>query len=135
MSSPTALIRPRRGILPIAPPLTSERLIQRRVYLTWGLLFLNALTFYPGYSFVHIPSIIGKGIAQAALPVALLCALSLNRRLIVRPNVFLCLVTVLVLGAFVPVLQAQHFGTVLRTLRLAGFVAGLLVADAVLGPT
>jgi hypothetical protein len=125
MSSPAALIRPRRGILPTAPPLTSERLIRHRVYLTWGLLFLNALTFYPGYSFVHIPSIIGKGIAQAALPVALLCALSVNRRVIVRPNVFLCLVTVIVLGAFLPILQPQHFGTILRTFRFAGFVAGL----------
>jgi len=104
---------------------TSERLIRRRVYLTWGLLFLNALTFYPGYSFVHIPSIIGKGIAQAALPAALLCALSLNRRVIVRPNVFLCLVTLIVLGAFLPTLQPQHFGTVLRTVRLAEFVVGL----------
>ena len=99
MNSPATLLRPRRGILPAAPPLTSERLIRRRVYLSWGLLFLNALTFYPGYSFIHIPSIIGKGIAQAALPVALLCALSLNRRVMVRPNVFLCLVTLIVLEA------------------------------------
>ncbi len=125
MSSPPTLIRPRRGILLAASPVTSERLIRRRVYLTWGLLFLNALTFYPGYSFVHIPSIIGKGIAQAALPAALLCALSLNRRVIVRPNVFLCLVTLIVLGAFLPTLQPQHFGTVLRTVRLAEFVVGL----------
>ena len=125
MSLPATLLRPRRGILPAAPPLTSERLIRRRVYLSWGLLFLNALTFYPGYSFIHIPSIIGKGIAQGALPVALLCALSLNRRVMVRPNVFLCLVTLIVLGAFLPTLQPQHFGTVLRTFRLAGFVVGL----------
>ena len=125
MSLPATLLRPRRGILPAAPPLTSERLIRRRVYLSWGLLFLNALTFYPGYSFIHIPSIIGKGIAQGALPVALLCALSVNRRVIVRPNVFLCLVTLIVLGAFLPTLQPQHFGTVLRTFRLAGFVVGL----------
>jgi hypothetical protein len=125
MSLPATLLRPRRGILPAAPPLTSERLIRRRVYLSWGLLFLNALTFYPGYSFIHIPSIIGKGIAQGALPVALLCALSLNRRVLVRPNVFLCLVTLIVLGAFLPTLQPQHFGTILRTFRLAGFVVGL----------
>jgi hypothetical protein len=125
MSSPAVLLRPRRGILPTAPPRTSERFIRSRVYLTWSLLFFNTLTFLPGYSFVHIPTFIGKGIAQAALPIALLCALSLNRRVIVRPNVFLCLVTVIVLGAFLPVLQPQHFGTILRTFRLAGFVACL----------
>jgi hypothetical protein len=124
MSSPATLLRPRRGILPAAP-LTSERLIQRRVYLTWGLLFFNALTFYPGISFVHIPSVIGKGVAQAALPFALLSALSLNRKVIVRPNVFLCLVTLIVLGAFLTSFQPQHFGTVLRTFRLAEFVFGL----------
>jgi len=125
MSSPATLLRPRRGILPTAPPLTAERLFRRRVYLAWSLLFFNTLTYLQGYSFVHIPAFIGKGIAQAALPAALLCALSLNRRLIVRPNVFLCLVTLIVLGAFLPTLEPQHFGTILRTLRMAGFVAGL----------
>jgi hypothetical protein len=125
MNSPTALQRPRRGILPTAPPLTDERLFRRRVYLAWGLLFFNALTFYPGYSFLQIPSIVGKGVDQAALPVALLCALSLNRRVRIRPNIFLCLVTLMLLGAFLPVLQPQHFGTILRTLRLAGFIVGL----------
>lgn len=125
MSSQATLVRPRRGIRLAAPPLTGERLIRHRVYLAWSLLFLNALTFYPGYSFVHIPSSIGKGIAQAALPFALLCALSLNRRVVLRPNVLLCLVTLIVLGAFLASLQPQHFGTVFRTFRLAGFVVGL----------
>lgn len=125
MSSSATLIRPRRRILPAAPPLTGERLVQRRVYLAWALMFLNALTWYQGYSFIHVPGIIGKGVAQAALPAALLVILSLNRKLVVRPNVFLCLVTLIVLGAFVPALQPQHFGTILRTFRLAGFVVGL----------
>ncbi len=105
--------------------MTSERLVRHRFYLAWSLLWFNALTFYPGYSFIHIPPTIGKALAQSALPLALVCALSLNRRLIVRPNVFLCLVTLIVLGAFVTSLQPQHVGTVLRTFRLAGFVVGL----------
>jgi hypothetical protein len=125
LSSQATLVRPRRAILSAAPLLTSERRITRRVYLTWGLLYLNALTFYQGYSFIHIPGIIGKGIAQGALPFALLSALSLNRRLIVRPNVFLCLVTLIVIGAVLPAMEPQHFGTILRTFRLAGFVVGL----------
>ena len=100
MSSSATLIRPRRQILPAAPPLTGERLVQRRVQLAWALMFLNALTWYPGYSFIHVPGIIGKGVAQGALPAALLVILSLNRKLVVRPNVFLCLVTLIVVGAF-----------------------------------
>ena len=125
MTSPATLIRPRRGILPTVPPLTRERLRQRRLYLAWALIFLNALTWYPGYSFLHLPAQVGKGIAQAALPAALLCALSMNRRVVIRPNVFLCLVTLIVLGAFLPALEPQHFGTIFRTLRLTGFVVGL----------
>ena len=112
-------------MLSAAPPLTSDRLTRRRLYTAWGLLFFNTLTYMGGYSFVHIPAFIGKGVAQAALPAALLVALSLNRKVIVRPNVFLCLVTLIVVGAFVPTLQPQHFGTILRTFRLAGFVVGL----------
>lgn len=125
MSSPAILVRPRHGILPAAPPLTNERLIRRRVYLTWGLLYFNTLTFFPGVSFIHIPSSIGKGIAQAALPVALLCALSLNRKVLVRPNVFLCLVSLIALETILTTLQPQHVGTIFRTVRLVGFVVCL----------
>jgi O-antigen ligase len=125
MASTATLLRPRRGILPAAPRPTSGRLVRRRVYLTWFLLYFNTLTFFPGVSFLPIPSSVGKAIAQAALPFALLCALSLNRRVILRPNVFLCLVTVVVLGTFLTTLQPQHFGTIYRTFRLAGFVVTL----------
>jgi O-Antigen ligase len=125
MTAQATILRPRRGILPAARLLTSERLFRHRVYLTWSLMYFNALTFYPGYSLVHIPSTLGKGIAQAALPLALLSALSLNRKLIVRPNVFLFLVTLIVLGTILTTLQPEHVGTIFRTLRLAGFVTGL----------
>jgi hypothetical protein len=125
MSSPAILVRPRHGILPAAPPLTNDRLIRRRIYLTWGLLYFNTLTFFPGVSFIHIPSSVGKGIAQAALPVALLCALSLNRKVLVRPNVFLCLVSLIALETILTTLQPEHVGTIFRTARLVGFVVCL----------
>lgn len=127
MSLSVTGVRPRRPVR-LARSRSAEVVeqgVRRRLYVTYGLLFFNALTFYPGISFIHIPSIVGKGLAQAALPVALLMALSLNRRSIVRPNVFLCLVTLLVLGAVFATLQPQHFGTVFRTFRLAGYVATL----------
>ncbi len=125
MSTPATVLRPRRGILPAGPPLTTERLTRRRIYLIWGLLYFNTLTFFPGVSFIPIPSTVGKGIAQAVLPFALLCALSLNRKGIMRPNIFLFLMTLLVIATFLPLLQVHHFGTVYRTFRLAMFVVCL----------
>lgn len=97
----------------------------------WGLLFLNVLTFYPttwtGLPLaVPIPSKVGKVITQGALLGALLAALMLNRRRLIRPNVFLCLVSLLVLDALVAAMEAEHLlGTSYRTARLAMFVAVL----------
>ena len=53
-----------------------ERSVQFRVGLTWALLVLNVLTFYPhtwsGQPLIlPIPSAIGKTITQGALPAAL----------------------------------------------------------------
>jgi hypothetical protein len=124
MSAPAALLHPRRNILPAAP-LTSERRFRHRVYLTYGLLYFNTLTYYPGLSFIHIPSIVGKGIAQATLPFALLCALSLNRNVTIRPNVFLSLVTLQLLGTILTTLQPEHLGTIFRTFRFGEFIAAL----------
>jgi hypothetical protein len=100
------------------------------VGITWALLLLNTLTFYPqtwsgGPLTVPIPSAVGKLITQGALPAALLMALSTNRRLRIRPNVFLCLVSLLVVEAVATITQAPHLGTVYRTGRLAEFVAVL----------
>ena len=60
-------------------------------------------------------------------------ALSLNRRVVVRPNVFLCLVTLLVLGTFITTMQPQHFGTVFRTVPARRVRGRALAADAVVG--
>lgn len=100
-----------------------ERSVRRRLGVAWGLLMLDVM----GYQalLVHVPSAVGKIITQGALPVALLVLLSVNRRVLVRPSVFLCLVTLLPLEAIVTALQPQFFGTVYRTFRLAEFVAAL----------
>jgi hypothetical protein len=100
-----------------------ERSARRRVGLAWGLLVLNTLV-YTG-SLLHVPSVVGKGITQAALPAALLVALTVNRRVVVRPNVFLCLLVLLAAEAIVTSLQPQYFSAVYRTFRFAEFVAAL----------
>ena len=125
MSATVTAVRPQRSLALRAPGDATERRLRRRIYLTYGLFYFNTLTFYPGMSVLHIPSIVGKGLQQGALPVALLMALSLNRKIVIRPNVFLSLLTLLVVGTFISTMQPQHFGTVFRTFRLTEFVAGL----------
>ena len=128
MSSSGIAFRPRRGVTVLSQSQAGERLersVSRRVGIAWGLLFFNTLTFFAHTSVLPIPGIVGKGIAQATLPAALLVVLSINRKAIVRPNVFLCLVTLLVVGTILTTLQPEYFGTVYRTFRYAGFVACL----------
>lgn len=122
-TSPPAAAFRRRRVSSLGPAQARERSIRRRVGTAWGLLVLNALTYYG--SILHIPSAAGKLVTQGALPVALLVALSVNRRVVVRPNVFLCLVSLLFIEALVTTLQPQHVGTVYRCFRLAEFIAVL----------
>ena len=124
MRSSIAVSQPRRDITSTARADARERWAQRRVALAWYLLVLNCLTYFPG-GLVHLPSAVGKGITQGALYVALFVLLTVNRRIILRPNVFLCLVSLLILGALITILQPQHVGTVYRTFRLAAFIAAL----------
>lgn len=124
MSSSVAVSRPRRDVPSLARPDVRERWVQRRVALTWYLLVLNCLTYSSG-GILHLPSAVGKSITQGALYAALFVALTVNRRIILRPNVFLCLVSPLVLGALITSLQPEYVGTVYRTFRLAVFIVVL----------
>jgi len=80
-----------------------------------------------GYSgaLIHIPGFVGKAITQGALPLALLVALTVNRHVVIRPNFFLFLVTLLPIEAVLTALSPQYLGTVYRTFRLIEFVATL----------
>ncbi len=130
MTSAATALRARRTVSPAGTAEARERWARRRACLAWGLLVLNVLTFYhltwSGMPLIlPIPSILGKAITQGSLPGAFLLALSVNRRQIIRPNIFLCLVSLLVVEALITSLQAEHFGTIYRTFRLAGFLATL----------
>ena len=88
----------------MVPAVTHERSVRWRIGLAWGFLVLNVLTFYSTTwdgqpLLLPIPSVLGKLIAQSALPVALLLALTVNRRLVIRPNVFLCLLILMFVEA------------------------------------
>ena len=123
MNSSVVAFRTRRAAPALGPAEARERSIRRRVCVAWGLLVLNSLTYYG--SVFHVPHAVGQLVSQGALPVALLVALTVNRRASVRPNVFLCLVSLLALEAVVTTLQPHHVGTVYRFFRLVEFVAVL----------
>jgi len=125
MSATVTAVRPRRSLTLRASVDATDRRVRRRIYITYGLFYFNTLTFYSGMSVLHIPGVVGKGLQQAALPAGLLMALSLNRKVVIRPNVFLSLVSLLVVGTFITTMQPEHFGTVFRTFRLAEFAVGL----------
>jgi hypothetical protein len=126
MSLSAVALRTRRSAPAQASVDLRERWILRRVGIVWGLLVLNAVTFYPGFPLVvPIPYRLGQLITQGALPLAVVVALTVNRRVIVRRNVFLCLVSLLILDAVVTSLQPGHVGTVYRSFRFAEFVAAL----------
>lgn len=131
MSISVAVPRARtRHLGPVRTAAEMERSVRRRVYLTWGLLSLNVLTFYPSTwsgqpLILPIPSAFGKLVTQGALPAALFMALTINRRKLIRPSISWALYSLIVVEVAVTALQAKHFGTIYRTFRLTTFVATL----------
>ena len=107
-----------------------DRWERRRVGVVWALLILNTLTFFPStYSglplVVPIPSSIGKAITQAALPAALIVALTVNRRMAIRPGMFLFLASLLVVEALLTTIEVDQLSNAYRTLRFVEFVITL----------
>jgi hypothetical protein len=123
MGLPAAVVRARYAIAAPDKALEHERSVRRRVGLAWGLTFLNALGFVG--SALPIPLVFGKLITQGALPCAVIVALTVNRKIVLRPNVFLCIVTLLPAEAVLTALQPQYIGALYRTFRLVEFCAVL----------
>ena len=124
MSSSVAVSQAGRDVPSRAQADAREGWVQRRVALAWYLLVLNCLTYSPG-GLLHLPSAGGKAITQGSLYAALFVALTVNRRIILRPNVFLSLVSLLILGALITIIEPQYLGTVYRTFRLTTFITVL----------
>lgn len=119
-------LRRRPGMTSLDPAEAQDRWARRRVGIAWALLFFDTLTYSPVTgSLIVLPSHIGKGLAQGALPVAFLLALTANPRARLRPNVFLCLVCLLVLDTVITVAATPQLGAAYRAFRLAEFIAAL----------
>ena len=128
--APQSTLAPQSRFAPQPTAKASDRSARRLVKATWFLLVLNVMTFYPKTwsgepLIIPIPSALGKLVTQGALPVALLLALTVNRRKLIRPSMFLGLYSLLIVEVAFAALQARHFGTVYRTFRLTGFVSTL----------
>jgi hypothetical protein len=109
----------------VDPTVARERSIRRGVIAAWGLLYLDTMTFVGGTSILDIPSKVGKGVAQGSLPLAILILLTVNPKIKVRPNVFLCLVSLLAAETVFSSVQVHHVGTFYRTFRLVEFAVAL----------
>ncbi len=110
MTTSVLSFQARRAARLARPAEADDRMIRIRVGLAWALVFLNVVTFYKGTwnqlpLIIPIPSKIGQLMTQGALPVALLLAWSVNRRMVIRPNVFLSLLTLLLIEAFISALN------------------------------
>lgn len=124
MTVSVAGLRRHRGVLRLDAAAAKERSIRRRVKTAYALLFFNTLTYFPGGD-INLPSKIGKILPNAALPLAIVLLLSVNRKIKLRPNVFLCLVGLLVADAILTATQQTHLGTCYRTIRFIEFLAAL----------
>lgn len=92
----------------------------------WAALYANVLTFLASGFLGLLPQSMGKAIAQAMLLVALLLAVLANPRIVVRPSIFLTLLTAMAVLALTVSIHNQFFvGSTYRAVRLILFVGVL----------
>ena len=130
MSASTIAARRPPRLAPLPAAAAAERAARLGVAATWFLLVLNVMTFFhKTWSgeplIVPIPTAIGKLVTQGSLPLALLIALAVNRRKLIRPSIYLGLLSLLLVEVAISALEARHLGTTYRVVRLAMFIATL----------
>ena len=108
------------------PPLrTSAAQIPKQLLLAWGALFFNVLT-PSGGTILPIPHAVAQLLAQGSLILALALAFLVNPRIVIRPSLFLVLLSVMAVAALVVSLHSPFpVGSTYRAVRLIGFVGCL----------
>jgi hypothetical protein len=92
----------------------------------WVALFVNVLAFSGLPTVIPIPTTIGQMVTQGALVLAFLLALMANPHGIIRPNLFLVLLTLLAVVALMVSIHNEFMvGSTFRACRLIGFTAVL----------
>jgi hypothetical protein len=91
----------------------------------WAALYVNVLTFV-GTGLLIVPQSIGQALTQGMLLVALVLALLANPGMVIRPNIFLTLLTTMAVLALMVSLHNEFFvGSTYRATRLILFVVVL----------
>lgn len=105
-----------------AERLAGRRRELRQVTLVWAALFLNVLTF-AGPTLLPIPGAVGQLVTQGALCGALVIALVVNARGLVRVNLVLVLLTMLALVSLMVSLHSEFMlGSTYRACRYLVFL-------------
>jgi hypothetical protein len=92
----------------------------------WAALFANVLAFSALPTVVPIPGFVGQIVTQGALVLALLLALLANPGGVIRPSLFLVLLTMLATVALMVSIHNEFvLGSTFRACRLIGFTAVL----------
>jgi hypothetical protein len=93
--------------------------------MVWALLFLNVLGYAGRGLLLPVPHKVGQLLTQGALWAALIIALTINRRILVRPNWFLGLYSILGVTSLMMSVRLIGVGTTYRGVRLVVFIAVL----------
>jgi O-antigen ligase len=106
-----------------AAPLIPARTVLPGPQLVWAALFLNVLAFSGLPTLIPIPGSVGQLLTQGALIVALLLAFLANPGGVVRPSLFLVLLTMLdVVALTVSIHNEFLLGSTFRASRLLAFI-------------
>lgn len=98
-----------------------DALVMRRLMAIWALLYFNVLGSASG-SLLHIPHKGAQALTQGALAAALVLALTINRRAVLRPSWFLGLYTLLGVLSLMMSVRLVGLGTTYRGFRLLAFL-------------
>jgi hypothetical protein len=105
-------------------PLRSTRFVG----VVWALLFINTLSYTSGSTVIPFPKSVAQVITMGALACALGLALAINPRICIRPNAYLCFLTLLVVVSILGSLGMQSgTGAFLRCGRLLVLVLVLWI--------
>ena len=114
-----------RGDRATARPVGASALL-RGPLPTWAALFANVLAFSSLPTAVPIPASVGQLVTQGALVLAFLLALLANPGGVIRPSLFLVLLTMLgTVALMVSIHNEFMLGSTFRALRLIGFTVVL----------
>ena len=109
-----------------ASPRSTAGPVPRLLWLAWGALFFNVLTPSANPTLIPIPHALNQLFAQGSLFVAIAAALLVNPRMVIRPTLFLVLLSIMsVMAVIVSIHSDFLLGSSYRAVRLFGFVTCL----------